>query len=92
MQEQQSSEDSIDKPGNLHLLSSLELFQYIVEAHGHPNQPVLLKKSKIEVPADIEQLYAINKMLRDAKNTLDIGAFTIYSLLSIALALPCNTW
>ena len=42
----------------------------------------------MNVPADEARLISIMLKLMNAKNTLEIGVFTGYSLLTTALALP----
>ncbi|KMT18946.1 hypothetical protein BVRB_2g030450 [Beta vulgaris subsp. vulgaris] len=92
------SMDSIDKPKNI--LNSPELLQYVLETSAYPNEHEQLKEIRLatvekyphlytmNVPADEAQLLSIMLKLMNAKNTLEIGVFTGYSLLSTALALP----
>ncbi|KNA24667.1 hypothetical protein SOVF_013540 [Spinacia oleracea] len=97
-QVQQSSMDSIEKPKNI--LNSPELLQYILETNAYPNEHEQLKEIRLatvekypqlytmNVPVDEAQLLSVMLKLMNAKNTLEVGVFTGYSLLSTALALP----
>lgn len=82
------------------ILSSPQLLQYILETSAYPHEHEQLKKIRVatvekypllytmNVPVDEAQLLSIMLKLMNAKNTLEIGVFTGYSLLSTALALP----
>ncbi|XP_074263452.1 flavonoid 3',5'-methyltransferase-like [Silene latifolia] len=82
------------------ILSSPALLQYIMETSAYPNEHEQLKElrhatmekypytSMMNVPVDEAQLLSILIKLMNAKNTLEVGVFTGYSLLTTALALP----
>ncbi|KAK9707569.1 hypothetical protein RND81_07G205600 [Saponaria officinalis] len=73
---------------------------YILETSAYPNEHPQLKelrhasvqkyalKSSMNIPVDEAQFLSVILKLMNAKNTLEIGVFTGYSLLSTALALP----
>ena len=50
----------------------------------------ICKYRVMNVPADEGQLLSMFLKVMNAKNTLEIGVFTGYSLLSTALALPVD--
>ncbi|KAL9225558.1 hypothetical protein vseg_001464 [Gypsophila vaccaria] len=82
------------------LLSSPQLLKYVLETSAYPNEHEQLKElrlaavekygplSEMSVPVDEAQFLAMLLKLMNAKNTLEIGVFVGYSLLSTALALP----
>lgn len=82
------------------ILNSPALVQYILETSGYPSEHELLKEireatvekyqhmSIMNVSVDEAQLLSMLLKLMNAKNTLEIGVFTGYSLLATALALP----
>ncbi|KAI7756719.1 hypothetical protein M8C21_007964 [Ambrosia artemisiifolia] len=80
------------------LLQSDALYQYILETSVYPREPEPLKELR-GVTATVERSHMattahggqfLNMLLKlvNAKNTMEIGVFTGYSLLSTALALP----
>ncbi|XP_058735508.1 caffeoyl-CoA O-methyltransferase 5-like [Vicia villosa] len=82
------------------LLQSDALYQYILETSVFPREHPCLKELRemtekhpwnlMATPADEGQLLSLLIKLINAKNTLEIGVFTGYSLLSTALALPSD--
>ncbi|XP_061355614.1 caffeoyl-CoA O-methyltransferase 5-like [Gastrolobium bilobum] len=80
------------------LLQSDELYQYILETSVHPREHESLKELRemtekhprnlMATPPDEGQLLSMLLKLINAKNTMEIGVYTGYSLLSTALALP----
>ncbi|CAI8609282.1 unnamed protein product [Vicia faba] len=82
------------------LLQSDALYQYILETSVFPREHPCLKELRemtekhpwnlMATPADEGQLLSMVIKLINAKNTLEIGVFTGYSLLSTALALPSD--
>lgn len=82
------------------ILSTPALLQYIMETSAYPNEHEQLKElrdatvekyaslSSMNVPVDQAQFLSLILKLMNAKNTLEIGVFTGYSLLTTALALP----
>jgi len=82
------------------LLQSDALYQYILETSVFPKEHPCLKELRemtekhpwnlMATPADEGQLISMLIKLINAKNTLEIGVFTGYSLLSTALALPSD--
>ncbi|XP_027192511.1 caffeoyl-CoA O-methyltransferase 5-like [Cicer arietinum] len=82
------------------LLQSDALYQYILDTSVHPREHPCLKELRemtekhprnlMATPADEGQLLSMLIKLINAKNTLEIGVFTGYSLLSTALALPSD--
>ncbi|CAI8583048.1 unnamed protein product [Vicia faba] len=82
------------------LLQSDALYQYILETSVFPREHPCLKELRemtekhpwnlMATPADEGQLLSMLIKLINAKNTLEIGVFTGYSLLSTALALPSD--
>ncbi|KAK9707570.1 hypothetical protein RND81_07G205700 [Saponaria officinalis] len=99
MAEKQSNLEDLSK-SEKNLLSSPDLLKYILETSAYPNEHPQLKelrhatvqkyalKSSMNVPVDEAQFLSVILKLMNAKNTLEIGVFTGYSLLSTALALP----
>nr|ABK22164.1 unknown [Picea sitchensis] len=84
--------------GHKSLLQSDALYQYILETSVYPREPEPLKELR-EVTAkhpwnlmttseDEGQFLGLLLKLINAKNTMEIGVYTGYSLLSTALALP----
>ncbi|KAI7746698.1 hypothetical protein M8C21_013382 [Ambrosia artemisiifolia] len=80
------------------LLRSDDLYQYILETSVYPREPEPLKELR-EVTSTLEwsimattahagQFLNMLMKLLNAKNTMEIGVFTGYSLLATALALP----
>ncbi|XP_057422091.1 caffeoyl-CoA O-methyltransferase 5-like [Lotus japonicus] len=80
------------------LLQSDALYQYILETSVHPREHASLKELRemtekhpgnmMATPPDEGQLLRMLIKLINAKNTMEIGVYTGYSLLSTALALP----
>ncbi|MED6120687.1 Caffeoyl-CoA O-methyltransferase 1 [Stylosanthes scabra] len=80
------------------LLQSDALYQYILETNVYPREHECLKELReitekhpfnlMATPADEGQLINMLIKLINAKNTMEIGVYTGYSLLSTALALP----
>ncbi|XP_015162381.1 probable caffeoyl-CoA O-methyltransferase At4g26220 [Solanum tuberosum] len=80
------------------LLQSQELFEYILETSVYPREAKLLQeirvitenhpKSLMSTSPDAGQLIALLQKLINAKNTIEIGVFTGYSLLLTALTIP----
>ncbi|CAH8299225.1 unnamed protein product [Eruca vesicaria subsp. sativa] len=82
------------------ILKSEALQKYIFETTAYPREHEELKKlreatvhkygklSEMEVPVDEGQLLTMLIKMMNAKNTLELGVFTGYSLLTTALALP----
>ncbi|KAK9707565.1 hypothetical protein RND81_07G205300 [Saponaria officinalis] len=99
MAEKQSNSDDLSK-SEKNLLNSPNLLKYIMETSAYPNEHQQLKElrhatvhkyahmSSMNVPVDEAQFLSVILKLMNAKNTLEIGVFTGYSLLSTALALP----
>lgn len=84
--------------GSKGLLQSQELFEYILETSVYPREAKLLQeirvitenhpKSLMSTSPDVGQLIALLQKLINAKNTIEIGVFTGYSLLLTALTIP----
>ncbi|KAI4354337.1 hypothetical protein L6164_003207 [Bauhinia variegata] len=80
------------------LLQSSELYQYILETNVYPREHQCLKELRqltakhprniMAIPAEEGQLLSMLVKLIGAQNTMEIGVYTGYSLLSTALALP----
>ncbi|KNA09655.1 hypothetical protein SOVF_151580 [Spinacia oleracea] len=82
------------------ILNSPALAEYILKTSGYPNEHEQLKEirettiekykhmSIMNAAVDETQFLAMLLKLMNAKNTLEIGVFTGYSLLATALALP----
>ncbi|CAL0312817.1 unnamed protein product [Lupinus luteus] len=80
------------------LLQSDALYQYILETSVFPREHESLKELRqmtekhprnlMATPADEGQFLRLLLKLINAKNTIEIGVYTGYSLLSTALALP----
>jgi predicted O-methyltransferase YrrM len=82
------------------ILKSEALKQYIMETSAYPREHELLKElrkatvqkygnlSEMEVPVDEGHFLSMLVKIMNAKNTIEIGVFTGYSLLTTALALP----
>ena len=74
------------------------LYRYVVD-HSGPEHPVLrelreatagMKHAGMQIGADQGQLMALLVKLTGARRTLEIGVFTGYSTLAVALALPAE--
>ncbi|CAN7034387.1 hypothetical protein IGI04_032020 [Brassica rapa subsp. trilocularis] len=82
------------------ILKNEELKKYIFETSAYPREHEELKKlreatvhkygnlSEMEVPVDEGHFLSMLIKMMNAKNTLELGVFTGYSLLTTALALP----
>ncbi|KAG2312769.1 hypothetical protein Bca52824_024326 [Brassica carinata] len=82
------------------ILKSEALKQYILQTSAYPREHELLKElrkatvqkygnlSEMEVPVDEGLFLSMLLKITNAKNTLELGVFTGYSLLTTALALP----
>ncbi|KAJ4811052.1 Caffeoyl-CoA O-methyltransferase [Rhynchospora pubera] len=80
------------------LLKNETLYQYILDTTVYPREPDCLKelcnitanvpRYYMAVPADEALLLSMLLKLMNAKNTMEIGVFTGYSLLNTALAIP----
>ncbi|KAF3545624.1 hypothetical protein DY000_02008641 [Brassica cretica] len=82
------------------ILKNEELKKYIFETSAYPREHEELKKlreatvhkygnlSEMEVPVDEGHFLSMLLKMMNAKNTLELGVFTGYSLLTTALALP----
>lgn len=51
---------------------------------------IYIRRSVMLVPVDEAQLLSMLLKIMNAKNTLELGVFTGYSLLATALALPAD--
>ncbi|GJW45503.1 caffeoyl-CoA O-methyltransferase [Tanacetum coccineum] len=74
--------------GHKSLLQSDALYQYILETSVYPREPAPMKENLMTTSADEGQFLNLLLKLINAKNTMEIGVYTGYSLLSTALALP----
>uniref|UniRef100_A0A0C9S593 TSA: Wollemia nobilis Ref_Wollemi_Transcript_13140_1314 transcribed RNA sequence n=1 Tax=Wollemia nobilis TaxID=56998 RepID=A0A0C9S593_9CONI len=84
--------------GHKSLLQSDALYQYILETSVYPREPEAMKELReltathpwnlMTTSADEGQFLNLLLKLINAKNTMEIGVYTGYSLLSTALALP----
>ncbi|XP_027347194.1 caffeoyl-CoA O-methyltransferase-like [Abrus precatorius] len=82
------------------LLQSDALYQYILDTSVHPREHECQKELRqmtekhprnlMATPPDEGQLLGMLLKLMNAKNTMEIGVYTGYSLLSTALALPSD--
>ncbi|CAJ1929567.1 unnamed protein product [Sphenostylis stenocarpa] len=82
------------------LLQSDALYQYILETSVYPREHESLKELReltekhpwnlLAIPPDEGQFIGMLLKLMNAKNTMEIGVYTGYSLLSTALALPSD--
>ncbi|PON50648.1 O-methyltransferase [Parasponia andersonii] len=82
------------------ILKTPALLEYIFETNGYPREHEQLKelreatvkkyqpRSLMSVPVDEAQLLSMFLKVMNAKNTIELGVFTGYSLLTTALALP----
>ncbi|KAL1557950.1 Caffeoyl-CoA O-methyltransferase 5 [Salvia divinorum] len=80
------------------LLESDALYQYILETSVYPREHEAMKElreitanhpmNKMATSSDQAQFMSMLLKLMNAKNTMEIGVFTGYSLLATALALP----
>ncbi|CAL5324640.1 unnamed protein product [Camellia sinensis] len=84
--------------GHKSLLQSDALYQYILETSVYPREPEPMKQLRqltanhpwniMTTSADEGQFLNMLLKLINAKNTMEIGVYTGYSLLATALALP----
>uniref|UniRef100_A0A2C9UT57 Caffeoyl-CoA O-methyltransferase n=1 Tax=Manihot esculenta TaxID=3983 RepID=A0A2C9UT57_MANES len=84
--------------GHKSLLQSDALYQYILETSVYPREPEPLTELReltanhpwniMTTSADEGQFLSMLLKLINAKNTMEIGVYTGYSLLATALALP----
>eukprot|EP00249_Psilotum_nudum_P006442 c19763_g2_i1 orf=869-1660(+) len=84
--------------GHKSLLQSDALYQYILDTSVYPREPTPLKELRertakhpwnlMSTSADEGQFLMLLMKLINAKNTMELGVYTGYSLLSTALALP----
>ncbi|KAJ3707531.1 hypothetical protein LUZ61_011236 [Rhynchospora tenuis] len=91
-------EDTSAWSGPKSLLQSETLYQYILDTTVYPREPDCLKELRnvtanspwyyMAVPPDEALFLSILLKLMNAKNTMEIGVFTGYSLLNTALAIP----
>jgi len=96
--QEQSKVANHQKMDHKSLLQSDALYQYILETSVYPREPEPLKELReltarhpwcdMAVPPDEGQFLGLLLKLMNAKNTIEIGVYTGYSLLSTALALP----
>ncbi|XP_008793869.2 caffeoyl-CoA O-methyltransferase-like [Phoenix dactylifera] len=80
------------------LLKSDALYQYILETSVYPREPECMKELRLitanhpwngmAAAADEVQFLGMLLKMLNAKNTMEIGVYTGYSLLAAALALP----
>ncbi|KAI9117797.1 hypothetical protein K1719_011212 [Acacia pycnantha] len=80
------------------LLSSEELYEYILETSVYPREPEPLKELRhvtanhprafMATAPDAGQIIFMLLQLVNAKNTIEVGVFTGYSLLLTALSIP----
>ncbi|XP_019707600.1 caffeoyl-CoA O-methyltransferase [Elaeis guineensis] len=80
------------------LLKSDALYQYILETSVYPREPECMKELRLvtakhpwngmAAAADEVQFLGMLLKVLNAKNTMEIGVYTGYSLLATALALP----
>ncbi|KAL6844801.1 hypothetical protein ACP4OV_025460 [Aristida adscensionis] len=81
------------------LLKSEPLYQYVLETTVFPREPDCLRELRLATDAghpmaamaaspDEVQLFGLLVEMLGAKNTIEVGVFTGYSLLATALALP----
>ncbi|CAK9222955.1 unnamed protein product [Sphagnum troendelagicum] len=82
------------------LLRSDALYQYMLETSVYPREPEVLKElrectsrhswNKMATSPDEGQFLMMLLKLMNAKNTLEVGVYTGYSLLCTALSLPSD--
>ncbi|KAK8698915.1 hypothetical protein V6N13_115020 [Hibiscus sabdariffa] len=97
-EEQQSQAGRHQEVGHKSLLQSDALYQYILETSVYPREPESMKELReitakhpwnlMTTSADEGQFLNMLIKLVNAKNTMEIGVYTGYSLLATALALP----
>ncbi|KAK7331056.1 hypothetical protein VNO77_25267 [Canavalia gladiata] len=100
-EEQQQTEPAGHKElAHKSLLQSDALYQYILDTSVHPREHECQKQLRemtekhprniMATPPDEGQLLSMLIKLMNAKNAMEIGVYTGYSLLSTALALPSD--
>ncbi|CAO2813938.1 unnamed protein product [Amaranthus hypochondriacus] len=97
-EQQQTKEIKHSEVGHKSLLQSDALYQYILETSVYPREPEPMKELReitakhpwnlMTTSADEGQFLNMLLKLINAKNTMEIGVYTGYSLLATALALP----
>ncbi|XP_015577506.1 caffeoyl-CoA O-methyltransferase [Ricinus communis] len=97
-QEQENQVGRHQEIGHKSLLQSDALFQYILQTSVYPGEPEPMKELReltathkwniMTTSADEGQFLSMLLKLINAKNTMEIGVYTGYSLLATALALP----
>ncbi|MBA0862163.1 hypothetical protein Goshw_005347 [Gossypium schwendimanii] len=97
-QDQQSQAGRHQEVGHKSLLQSDALYQYILETSVYPREPEPMKELReltakhpwnlMTTSADEGQFLNMLLKLINAKNTMEIGVYTGYSLLATALAIP----
>jgi caffeoyl-CoA O-methyltransferase len=97
-EEQQNQAGRHQEVGHKSLLQSDALYQYILETSVYPREPEPMKELReltakhpwniMTTSADEGQFLNMLLKLINAKNTMEIGVYTGYSLLATALALP----
>ncbi|XP_043711847.1 caffeoyl-CoA O-methyltransferase [Telopea speciosissima] len=97
-EEQQTQAGRHQEVGHKSLLQSDALYQYILETSVYPREPEAMKELRevtakhpwniMTTSADEGQFLNLLLKLINAKNTMEIGVYTGYSLLATALALP----
>ncbi|GAB2291678.1 Caffeoyl-CoA O-methyltransferase 1 [Dionaea muscipula] len=97
-QQKQNQESRHQEIGHKSLLQSDALYQYILETSVYPREPEHMKELReitakhpwniMTTSADEGQFLNMLIKLINAKNTMEIGVYTGYSLLATALALP----
>ncbi|KAB1214750.1 Caffeoyl-CoA O-methyltransferase 1 [Morella rubra] len=97
-EEQQNQGGRHQEVGHKTLLQSDALYQYILETSVYPREPEPMKELReltakhswniMTTSADEAQFLNMLLKLVNAKNTMEIGVYTGYSLLATALALP----
>nr|ALS88170.1 caffeoyl CoA O-methyltransferases [Plagiochasma appendiculatum] len=86
------------KLGEKTILHSIGLMEYILESSVYPREHEQLRELRLETgkhprnlmlsPADEGRFLQVLLKLMNAKNTMEIGVYTGYSLLATALAIP----
>ncbi|KAJ4964937.1 hypothetical protein NE237_016786 [Protea cynaroides] len=97
-EEQQTQSTRHQEVGHKSLLQSDALYQYILETSVYPREHEAMKELRevtakhpwniMTTSADEGQFLNLLLKLINAKNTMEIGVYTGYSLLATALALP----
>ncbi|KAH9695461.1 Caffeoyl-CoA O-methyltransferase 1 [Citrus sinensis] len=97
-EDQQNQQGRHQEVGHKSLLQSDALYQYILETSVYPREPESMKELReltakhpwniMTTSADEGQFLNMLLKLVNAKNTMEIGVYTGYSLLATALALP----